>query len=101
MLSTFRTVLAASGRRVVCVNMDNVPMDRLGQRPYHEATGDNIYPSMVRGIDYLRDPRLNKGMAFTLEERQVLGIHGLIPPRFKTQEEQVDLCKKNIERYQE
>ena len=40
-------------------------------------------------------------MAFTLEERQVLGIHGLIPPRFKTQEEQVELCKKNIDRYQE
>ena len=40
-------------------------------------------------------------MAFSLEERQVLGIHGLIPPRFKTQEEQVTLCKKNIDRYQE
>jgi len=77
------------------------PRDRIGQRTYHELTGDNICPSMVRGIDHLRDPRLNKGMAFTLEERQVLGIHGLIPPRFKTQEEQVQLCKKNVERYQE
>lgn len=76
-------------------------MDRLGQRPYNEHAGDNICPNMVRGIDYLRDPKLNKGMAFSLEERQVLGIHGLVPPRFKTQEEQVDLCRKNIERYQE
>ncbi|MCL4122650.1 UNVERIFIED_CONTAM: hypothetical protein GTU68_000379 [Idotea baltica] len=81
--------------------MDALQRDRIGQRPYHEHTGDNICPSMVRGIDYLRDPRLNKGMAFTLEERQVLGIHGLIPPRFKTQEEQVDLCRKNVARYQE
>jgi len=40
-------------------------------------------------------------MAFTLQERQALGIHGLLPPRFKTQEEQVSLCKENIERYQE
>jgi len=34
--------------------------DRLGQRSYHEVTGDNICPSMIRGIDFVRDPRLNK-----------------------------------------
>jgi len=105
MLSTAsRAVLGATGRhsRVLTVKMaDYVPLDRIGQRPYHEMTGDNLCPSMVRGLDYLRDPRLNKGMAFTLEERQVLGIHGLIPPRFKTQEEQVQLCQGNVSRYQE
>lgn len=70
-------------------------------RCYHEVTGDIICPSMVMGIDHIRDPRLNKGLAFTLEERQVLGIHGLQPARFKTQEEQLELCKISIRRYQE
>ncbi|XP_046405152.1 NADP-dependent malic enzyme-like isoform X2 [Ischnura elegans] len=69
------------------------------QRLYHEGTGDTICPSMVRGIDHIRDPRLNKGLAFTFEERQLLGIHGLIPPRFKTQEEQLELCLTSLEMY--
>lgn len=30
------------------------------ERMYHEVTGDIICPSMVQGIDHLRDPRLNK-----------------------------------------
>ena len=45
------------------------------------------------GINYLKDPTLNKGLAFTIQERQVLGIHGLQPARIKTQDEQIELCK--------
>lgn len=36
-----------------------------------------------------------------MEERQVLGLHGLQPARFKSQEEQIELCKISINRYQE
>lgn len=31
----------------------------------------------------------------------MLGIHGLQPARFKSQEEQLDLCKISLNRYQE
>lgn len=41
-----------------------------------------------RGIELLKTPRLNKGMAFSIYERQYLGIHGLLPPAFMTEEQQ-------------
>ncbi|KAF3429783.1 hypothetical protein E2986_07467 [Frieseomelitta varia] len=67
----------------------------------HEVCGDVVPINMVKGIGHLRDPRLNKGLAFTLAERISLGIHGLQPPRFKTQEEQLALCKASVMKYTE
>jgi malate dehydrogenase (oxaloacetate-decarboxylating)(NADP+) len=52
----------------------------------------------VRGIELLRDPFLNKGMAFTLKERQILGIHGLLPPAVFTQDEQQTRVLANFRR---
>ncbi|KAB0795217.1 hypothetical protein PPYR_06564 [Photinus pyralis] len=67
----------------------------------HGIGSDVICPGKLCGFDFLRDPRLNKGLAFTLEERQALGIHGLQPPCYKTMEQQVELCKIAVERYKE
>ena len=48
------------------------------------------------GIGLLRDPNLNKGSAFTLEEREALGLTGLLPPRVHTLEEQVQRILENL-----
>ena len=40
-------------------------------------------------LEYLHDPALNKGTAFTEQERTALGLHGFLPPRVATQEQQV------------
>ena len=42
-----------------------------------------------RGIDLLRDPRLNKGTAFTVEQRRALGIEGLLPDVLSSYETQL------------
>ena len=49
-----------------------------------------------RGARILHDPVLNKGTAFTAEERQALGLRGLLPPRIHTQREQVCRVMENI-----
>ncbi|XP_063909135.1 NADP-dependent malic enzyme-like isoform X2 [Zophobas morio] len=70
--------------------MSTYERDRLGQR----NIGDNeaCCNSIVSGVNRLTNPGWNKGMAFSWEERQTLGIHGFLPPRVKTQEEQVEHC---------
>jgi malate dehydrogenase (oxaloacetate-decarboxylating)(NADP+) len=44
----------------------------------------------LRGIALLNDPALNKGTAFTPEEREHLGLEGLLPPSTDTLERQVE-----------
>ena len=51
-----------------------------------------------RGAALLRDPTLNKGTAFTLRERDVLGLRGLLPPHVITQEDQVNRVLENFRR---
>ncbi|MHC5002307.1 MAG: NAD-dependent malic enzyme [Planctomycetota bacterium] len=48
------------------------------------------------GARLLHDPRFNKDSAFTEAERDRLGLHGLLPPRQLTIEEQVDLALEQV-----
>ena len=50
------------------------------------------------GEKLLRDPRLNKGTAFTEAERDAFGIRGLLPPRVFTQAEQQVRVLENFSR---
>jgi malate dehydrogenase (oxaloacetate-decarboxylating)(NADP+) len=49
-----------------------------------------------RGLALLRDPAFNKGTAFTEEERDALGLRGLLPPVVLTQEQQMARILENL-----
>lgn len=42
----------------------------------------------LRGMDLLNNPPLNKGTAFTEQEREVFGLHGLLPPVVESLDDQ-------------
>jgi malate dehydrogenase (oxaloacetate-decarboxylating) len=51
--------------------------------------GDGCHETKARGLDVLNSPMLNKGTAFTAEERKTLGLTGLLPPDISTLNAQV------------
>ena len=52
------------------------------------AGGPGCYETKARGMAVLTTPLLNKGSAFTVEERDALGLTGLLPPVISTLEAQ-------------
>jgi malate dehydrogenase (oxaloacetate-decarboxylating) len=54
--------------------------------------------ALPRGTALLNDPLLNKGQAFTAEERRLLGLEGLLPPGILTMAEQVSLERDRLSR---
>ena len=49
---------------------------------------ETVVRTRLSGINLLLDPALNKGTAFTEEERDVFELHGLLPPHVGTLEDQ-------------
>jgi malate dehydrogenase (oxaloacetate-decarboxylating)(NADP+) len=56
---------------------------------------DTQHP-IPRGMNVLHDPIYNKGTAFTENERNALGLRGLLPPHVHTQDEQVTRFLTNL-----
>src|ERR1700756_3389458 len=50
---------------------------------------DSMVPGTPCGTELLERPLLNKGTAFTEEERAQFGLHGILPPHLETLDEQV------------
>ncbi len=61
--------------------------------PAHHGS-ESVIRTRLSGFDLLLNPRLNKGTAFTEEERDVFGLHGLLPPHIGTLEDQRERRKR-------
>lgn len=68
--------------------------------------GETLLETALTGESLLEHPLLNKGSAFTTDERRDLGLLGLLPPHVATMEEQLartyeNYCRKDtdLERY--
>ena len=71
------------------------PRVRRAKRP---ASGAGFHETKVRGLALLNSPALNKGMAFTADERSALGLTGLLPPEITSLETQVRRAYLQYER---
>ena len=60
--------------------------------------GDGCHETKARGLAVLNSPLLNKGTAFTAEERKALGLTGLLPPEISTLATQVKRAYVQYER---
>ena len=70
----------------------------LAQMPKHQQNGNCSHETKARGLAVLNSPMLNKGTAFTAEERKTLGLTGLLPPEISTLEGQVKRAYVQYER---
>jgi len=62
-----------------------------------DSANSAVVRTRLSGYDLLNNPRLNKGTAFTKEERDTFALHGLLPPHEGTLEQQLDRRKKALD----
>ncbi len=70
----------------------------LAPAPKRPGPSDLHYETKARGLAVLNSPLLNKGTAFTTEERKALGLTGLLPPEISTLATQVKRAYIQYER---
>jgi malate dehydrogenase (oxaloacetate-decarboxylating) len=78
--------------------MTDLDWARSGASPLQAPRSDVPLKVTQRGTDLYRDPLLNKGSAFTPQERAMLGLDGLLPSRVNTMAQQVRRVHMTLDR---
>lgn len=92
----FRSALKPESTRLSrCSNpAAKMPDTKFGSLP---RSTSGAQPCALAGTALLHSPYLNKGAAFTKEEREAFGLNGLLPARVNTLEDQL---KRAYDQYQ-
>ncbi len=62
-----------------------------------QSRRESVIRTHLSGRDLLMNPRLNKGTAFSEEERDTFALHGLLPPHIGTLESQRERRKRVLD----
>jgi malate dehydrogenase (oxaloacetate-decarboxylating) len=62
-----------------------------------KQANNGVVQTRLHGIELLSNSRLNKGTAFTEEERTAFGLHGLLPPHIGSLEDQRERRKRVLD----
>lgn len=73
------------------MNNPSQPAEKNTDKPKH------LVRTRLHGVDLLLNSRLNKGTAFTEHERDIFGLHGLLPPHIGSLEDQRERRKRVLD----
>lgn len=87
--------------------LQRVPQRALSSTHFPDFNTDGLVQTTSKhGMDVIHDPLLSKGTAFSMDERERLGIRGLVPPRTQEMAKQLlrvkhnlDQCKTPLEKF--
>jgi malate dehydrogenase (oxaloacetate-decarboxylating) len=57
---------------------------------FRQSANNKAYQVSLSGFDLINSPRLNKGTAFSDHERDLFGLHGLLPPYVGSLDDQIE-----------
>ena len=77
--------------------MENPALSTESTAPGPNESGQPVIRTHLTGFNLLMSPRLNKGTAFTEEERDRFALHGLLPPHIGTLESQRERRKRVLD----
>ena len=80
--------------------MENPVLSTESTAPESNTLSQPTIRTHLSGFNLLMSPRLNKGTAFTEEERDRFALHGLLPPRIGTLENQRERRKRALDSWE-